>query len=96
MNIPFLNFDKIVAQTKDKCVQEFSKFIDSKWYVLGENVKLFEHKYATFSTTSYSVGVGSGLDALYLSLKALGIQWGDEVIVPSNTCLLYTSDAADD
>ncbi len=63
----------------------FEEFFDSQWYVLDRFTELFEKDFAVFSNTKFSVGVGSGLDALHLSLLALGIGPGDEVIVPSNT-----------
>jgi dTDP-4-amino-4,6-dideoxygalactose transaminase len=55
--------------------------------ILGKAVSDFEKSYAKFSGVPYCVGTGNGLDALYLSLKALGIGRGDEVIVPANTCI---------
>ena len=54
------------------------------WYVLGEEVKLFEQEWASFIGTKYAVGVASGLDALWIAIKLLGIGAGDEVIVCSN------------
>jgi len=54
-------------------------------YILGDEVKKFESNYAKYTESSYSAGVANGLDALHLSLKALGIGPGDEVIVPANT-----------
>jgi dTDP-4-amino-4,6-dideoxygalactose transaminase len=57
----------------------------SKWYVLGNEVKNFEEQYSIYNHTKYTIGVANGLDALHLSLLALGIKEGDEVIVPSNT-----------
>ncbi len=65
--------------------EAFEKVYDSYWYVQGSELEVFEKAYATFNQTECAVGVANGLDALYLSLKALGIQPGDEVIVPSNT-----------
>jgi len=63
----------------------YKEFINSGWYILGEKVTSFEEEYARFNTSSYAIGVANGLDALVLSLKALNIGDGDEVIVPSNT-----------
>ena len=59
--------------------------MDSGWYIMGNKLKQFEQEYANFNQTKYAIGVGNGLDALALSLKALNIGEGDEVIVPSNT-----------
>ena len=57
----------------------------SGWYVLGKEVELFEKEWAAYNGTKYAVGLASGLDALWLAVKALGIGVGDEVIVQGNT-----------
>jgi dTDP-4-amino-4,6-dideoxygalactose transaminase len=85
MNIPFLSFDSSNKKIKKEVVEAFELFFDSKWYILGESVKNFEHQYAQFNQVSHCVGVSNGLDALFLSLKALGVGENDEVIVPANT-----------
>ena len=54
------------------------------WYVLGDEVYAFEHEFADWIGTKYCVGLGSGLDALWISFRLLGIGPGDEVIVSSN------------
>lgn len=63
----------------------FSKVLDSGWYVLGENVRLFEEEFASYVGTKYCVGVASGLDALKLSLMCLDLPSDSEVLVTSNT-----------
>lgn len=85
MNIPFLSFSGMHPELKDDMREAFSQFYDSNWYVLGEFTKTFEKAYADWNQVAYCVGVSNGLDALVLSLKALGIGKGDEVLVPSNT-----------
>ena len=57
----------------------------SGWYVLGKEVSAFETEFAAFTGSTHCVGVGSGLDALWLGIRALGIGEGDEVIVQGNT-----------
>ena len=57
----------------------------SGWYVLGKEVSAFEKEFADYVGTEYAVGVANGLDALWISLKVLGLKPGDEVIVQSNT-----------
>jgi dTDP-4-amino-4,6-dideoxygalactose transaminase len=52
-------------------------------FVLGERVARFEREFAAYTASAHAVGVGSGTDALVLSLRALGIGPGDEVIVPA-------------
>jgi dTDP-4-amino-4,6-dideoxygalactose transaminase len=85
MKIPYLSFEYqhglIKAELKSAC----ERVIDSNWFIMGESLKNFESKYARLSNTSDAVGVANGLDALILSLMALGVGSGDEVIVPSNT-----------
>lgn len=85
MNIPFLNFNKMHGEIEDEIFNSFKQFYKSNAYILGTATQKFEQEYANFSHTNYCVGVSNGLDAIYLSLKALGIKEGDEVIVPSNT-----------
>lgn len=63
----------------------FNRVYASNWFVLGEEVKSFDIAYAQFNQVKNAIGVSNGLDALYLALKACGVQQGDEVIVPSNT-----------
>lgn len=85
ITIPFLSFAKMNETIKDEMVETFDKVFNSQWYVLGENVNSFEDNYASYNQVEYCVGLSNGLDALQLSLLALGIGKGDEVIVPSNT-----------
>ncbi|MEI8136912.1 MAG: DegT/DnrJ/EryC1/StrS family aminotransferase [Bacteroidota bacterium] len=85
MNIPFFSFAGTHDPIKAELTKAFEKVYDSHWYIMGNCLKEFEKNYATFSKTNYCTGVANGLDALIISLKALGIGAGDEVIVPSNT-----------
>ena len=84
MNIPFLSFGAMHGAIRSEMVAAFERVYDSHWYILGKSVARFEEAYAKFTGTEHCVGVSNGLDALYLSLKALGVGAGDEVIVPSN------------
>ena len=61
------------------------RVLRSGWYVLGNEVSAFEKAFAAYTGRRYCVGLNSGLDALILSVRALGIGAGDEVIVQSNT-----------
>lgn len=85
MRIPFLSFAETNKQIRTEALASFEQFFDNAWYVLGERLVGFEKEYAAFNQVQYAIGVSNGLDALHLSLKALGIGPGDEVIVPSNT-----------
>lgn len=85
MKIPYLDLKKINLSYRSAFLKSFDDVLNSGWYVLGEHVTRFEIEYAAFNQTRHCVGVANGLDALVLSLKALGIGPEDEVIVPSNT-----------
>ncbi len=61
------------------------KVLQDAHFIMGEDVRLFEKEFAAYIGSSYCVSLNSGTDALLLALQALGIQKGDEVIVPVNT-----------
>ena len=83
--IPFLDL-KAINLTYQKNLQiAFSRVLESGWYVLGGEVASFESEFAVFCGVNYSVGVGNGLEAMHLVLRAWGLGPDDEVIVPSNT-----------
>lgn len=63
----------------------FSETLKSGWFILGNRVKEFETSFADYCGSKYCLGLASGLDALFLALKACNFEKGDEVIVPSNT-----------
>jgi dTDP-4-amino-4,6-dideoxygalactose transaminase len=63
----------------------FEDLLQSGWYILGQQVSNFEQEFAKYCGTTYCIGVASGLDAISLSLKAMDLPDGAEVIVPSNT-----------
>lgn len=85
MNIPFVSFEYMHKPLKAEMMHAFEDFYDSSWYILGDKVKNFESEYSSFNKVLFTIGVSNGLDAIFLSLKALEIGPGDEVIVPSNT-----------
>ncbi len=65
---------------KDSILKVTQKIIESGWYVLGEEVKQFENQWAKSCGVSHAVGVGNGMDAIEIALRALEIGPGDEVI----------------
>ena len=83
--IPFLNLASSYKKLKPEINLAIKKVLEKGVYISGNEVRNFEKKYAKFCDARYCVGVSSGLDALTLSLKALNIGIGDEVIVPSHT-----------
>src|SRR5512139_2798538 len=65
--------------------EAYRRVMESGWYILGEEVEAFEAEFAAYCGVRHCIGVGNGLDALHLVLRAYGIGPGDEVIVPANT-----------
>ncbi|MDR2920956.1 MAG: DegT/DnrJ/EryC1/StrS family aminotransferase [Tannerella sp.] len=63
----------------------FARFLEKGWYILGDQVKVFEDKFADYCSVRHCIGVASGLDGLMLSLRQADFPPGSEVIVPSNT-----------
>ena len=84
-SIKFLDLKFLNQKHKNEIISSVNSFLDSGWYILGNQVKEFENEYSKFSKTKFTVGVANGLDALILCLRSLDIGSGDEVIVPSNT-----------
>ncbi len=82
--IPFISFDFQLDSIMKELLGTLESVIESKSYVLGQNVVDFEKNYANLNCIKHTIGVGSGLDALIISLKSLKITNGDEVIVASN------------
>ena len=85
MKVPFLDFVGPYEELKAELDEAYFRFMRSAWYVLGKEVESFEQEYANYCGVKYCVGVGNGLEALHLILRAYGIGEGHEVIVPSNT-----------
>ena len=87
--IPFLDLEAVNQMYRDELVAAASRVIDSGWYIQGREVRAFEEEFAAFCGVSHAIGVGNGLDALTLILRAyreMGVmQEGDGVIVPANT-----------
>ena len=85
MKIPFVSFRPMEKELDKELRAAFERVYNRSWYIEGEEDQKFEADFAKFCDSKYCVGVGNGLDALMLSLKAMGVGTGDEVIVPSNT-----------
>jgi len=85
MKVPFLDFVGPYEELKTELDEAYLRFMRSAWYVLGSETSAFEREYAEYCGAKFCVGVGNGLEALHLVLRAYGIGQGDEVIVPSNT-----------
>jgi dTDP-3-amino-3,4,6-trideoxy-alpha-D-glucose transaminase len=83
--IPFLDMKPGYAELKPELDAAYTRVMESGWFVLGKEVEAFEQEYAAFCGTRHCVGLGNGLEALELVLRAWNLGPGDEVIVPSNT-----------
>lgn len=83
--IPFLDLRLATGELRPEIDQAIARVVTSGCYILGTEVEAFENEFAAYCGARHCVGLASGLDALTLLLRALGIGTGDEVIVPSNT-----------
>lgn len=77
--------DRGFFQYQDEFETKALDVLRSGWYVLGKEVSSFEEEFAQYTGSKYCVGLASGLDALWLAFRVLGIGAGDEVIVQANT-----------
>lgn len=88
MKIMIIEYENLFRLNKpyyEKLKEAFDEVFISGWFILGNNVKKFESDFAEYNKVKYCSGVASGLDALTISLLALDIPKGSEIIVPSNT-----------
>jgi dTDP-4-amino-4,6-dideoxygalactose transaminase len=85
MNVEFQNLQRLHSSLVKELTRVTSEIINDGYYIRGNAVERFEEEFAHYCGTRYCIGVGNGLDALELILKAMEIGRGDEVIVPSNT-----------
>lgn len=85
MKVPFLELAPTYHEIKDELDAAIGGVLGKGWYILGEEVAAFEREFAGYVGAAHCVGVGNGLEALRLVLRAWDIGPGDEVIVPSNT-----------
>ncbi len=83
--IPFLDLRAATAELREELDVAIAAVMDSGRFVLGPEVEAFEHEWASHVGARHAVGVGNGLDAIELALRAMDIGAGDEVIVPSHT-----------
>ncbi len=85
MKVPFYGHVQQYHNIKAEIDANMQTVLESGNYVMGPMLKQFEQEFAAYSGTKYCVGVGNGTDAIWLSLMALGIGQGDEVITNANT-----------
>jgi dTDP-3-amino-3,4,6-trideoxy-alpha-D-glucose transaminase len=85
MNIPFLDLRSAYRELKIELDAAGQRVMESGQYILGAEVEAFEREFASYCGVKHCIGVGSGLDALILALRAYEIGPESEVIVPANT-----------
>jgi len=85
VRVPFLDLGAAYRELQAEIDQSVARLLASGWYILGPEVEEFESEYAAYCEAACCIGVGNGLDALHLALRAMDVGPGDEVIVPSNT-----------
>ncbi|MEK7479629.1 MAG: DegT/DnrJ/EryC1/StrS family aminotransferase [Patescibacteria group bacterium] len=90
--VPFLGLREQYLSIKDEIDTAIKAVIQDSAFIKGKYVEEFEKNFANYIGVKHCVGVGNGTDALWIALKCLGIQEGDEVIVPANT-FIATSEA---
>lgn len=85
MKVPFATFLPMHNEIRKDLDNAYNQVLDRSYFIQGEECTKFEEEFAAYCGAKYCIGVATGLDALWLVLKAMGIGKGDEVIVPSNT-----------
>jgi dTDP-4-amino-4,6-dideoxygalactose transaminase len=83
--VRFLDFGAMHAELRPRLDAAYGRVMDANQFILGAELEAFEHEFAEYCGAEHCVGVANGLDALFLTLKAMGIGRGDEIVVPSNT-----------
>lgn len=94
MKVPYVNLGAQHNEIKAEILERISKILDSGQFILGDEVTDFEKQFARLSNTKFAIGVANGTDALFLSLLAIGIKPGDEVITTPNSYLASASSIA--
>jgi dTDP-4-amino-4,6-dideoxygalactose transaminase len=94
MKVPYINLGLQNLEIKQELLTEFWKIMESGQFIMGEALTVFEKSFAAIAQTKYAFGVANGTDALFLSLKAIGIKAGDEVITAPNSFLASASSVA--
>jgi dTDP-4-amino-4,6-dideoxygalactose transaminase len=85
MAIGLFDIESSLAPLREQIIDRIAGVVERGVYVLGPEVKAFEEEFAEYLGVRHVIGVGNGTDAITIGLRALGIQPGDEVVVPSFT-----------
>jgi dTDP-4-amino-4,6-dideoxygalactose transaminase len=84
-DIPFLDLAGTSGEVREEVLTGWADLVESGRFIGGPAVSRFESEWAAYCGAQHAVGLGNGTDALHLSVRALGLGPGDEVIVPANT-----------
>jgi dTDP-4-amino-4,6-dideoxygalactose transaminase len=84
-HVPFLDLKALYLEVKVETDAAYHRVMESGCYILGEEIDAFEKEFAEYCNVKKCIGVGNGIEALHLIMRAMGIGPGDEVIVPANT-----------
>lgn len=85
MKVAFADFVPMHSEIKEELDNAYNSVLNSSYFIQGTECKAFEEEFASYCGVKHCVGVATGLDAIYLILRAMNIGDGDEVIIPSNT-----------
>jgi len=91
MQVPYINLGLQHKPIKQELLDATERVLESGQFILGDDVTKLEKTFATHCHTKYAIGVANGTDALFLSLKAIGVKEGDEVITAPNSFLASAS-----
>lgn len=83
--VPYCDLYRINERYQKAIESTVRNVLKSGWYLLGDELKSFEQRFAAYCGAKYAIGVANGLDALSLIIKAFNFGQGDEIIVPANT-----------
>lgn len=83
--VKFLDLKKVNERFNKEFEVKFKELLDSGWFLLGEQTKLFEKQFANYCGVEHCIGVANGLDALRLIIRAFDFEKGSEILVPANT-----------
>jgi dTDP-4-amino-4,6-dideoxygalactose transaminase len=85
MTIPLFDPNSALAPLRPAILEKLPEVLDRSHFILGPEVEAFEREFAAYLGVGHVIGVANGTDAITIALRALGVQLGDEVVVPSLT-----------
>src|SRR3990170_4972594 len=83
--IPFVDLKSEFREIQDQVSRNLDRVLREAAFIMGAEVPAFEQAFANYCEVKHAIGVGNGTDALMLVLKAIGMQAGDEALLPVNT-----------